>query len=55
MLRKFLASVFLMFFPAVTSFAAHPLVTDDTGTQGKENFSWRLTANLPTKRKQRQG
>ena len=46
MLRKFLASVFLMFFPAVTSFAAHPLVTDDTGTQGKGKFQLEVNSEF---------
>ncbi|MEK7296302.1 MAG: transporter, partial [Planctomycetota bacterium] len=46
MLRKFLASILLMFFSAVTSFAAHPLVTDDTGTQGKGKFQMEINSEF---------
>ncbi len=53
MLRKFLAPIFIMFFSAVTSFAAHPLVTDDTGTQGKGTFQLEVNSEF-TYEKERQ-
>ena len=33
----------VLFFIAGPSWAAHPLITDDTGTQGKGNFQLELT------------
>jgi hypothetical protein len=38
MIRKFLVALSVVLFSAVISFAAHPLITDDTGTQGKGKF-----------------
>ncbi len=35
MLKRILMSAFLMLIAAAPSFAAHPLITDDAGTQGK--------------------
>lgn len=32
--------------PAMPAFAAHPLITEDTGTQGRGNFQLELTAEL---------
>lgn len=38
MFRSFLISLSIVLFSAAASFAAHPLITDDTGTQGKGKF-----------------
>jgi len=35
MLKRFFLPVFVMLFTAGPTFAAHPLITDDTGTQGE--------------------
>jgi hypothetical protein len=49
MLKTFLAAVFILF-ASSTSFAAHPLITDDTGTQGKGNFQIELNSEFTTDR-----
>lgn len=38
MARKIFLSVFIAMVTAGTTYAAHPLITDDTGTQGKGKF-----------------
>ncbi len=42
-MKKFIVSFFMLLVLATASYAAHPLITDDTGTQGKGNFQ--LEAN----------
>ena len=43
-LRVFLTSVFLVCLISSQAFAAHPLITDDTGTQGRGKFQLELNA-----------
>ncbi len=38
MFRRALSGVVIMFTTTTAAFAAHPLITDDTGTQGKGKF-----------------
>lgn len=45
MVSKIILILIFCLLQTVTENAYHPLITDDTGTQEKENFSWRLTAN----------
>lgn len=46
MLGRFLIAVSIALFSAATSFAAHPLVTDDTGTQGKGKFQLEVNSEF---------
>jgi len=41
---KIIATITSMFLFGGISFAAHPLITDDTGVQGKNN--WQLESNM---------
>ncbi len=44
-MKKVVAFIFVfLFVTSVRSFAAHPLITDDTGTQGKGRFQLELNA-----------
>jgi hypothetical protein len=42
MIGRLLLSICIVFVIAGTAFAAHPLITDDTGTQGKGKFQFEL-------------
>jgi len=43
-IRTVLALLLLLTLPAASAFAAHPLITDDTGTQGKGKFQIEINA-----------
>jgi hypothetical protein len=44
MVKKFFLMAFITVLAAGSAFAAHPLITDDTGTQGKGKFQLEVTA-----------
>ncbi len=46
MIKKILTGLFIVMISASVSSAAHPLITDDTGTQGKGKFQLELNAEL---------
>ena len=45
MFRKLLLSILTVLFSAGTAVAAHPLITDDAGTQGKGKFLFCVERN----------
>lgn len=45
-LRVFLVSIFMGCLISSQAFAAHPLVTDDTGTQGKGRFQLEVNSEF---------
>ncbi|MEW6739608.1 MAG: transporter [Nitrospirota bacterium] len=53
MIKIFLRTVLILIASVTTSFAAHPLVTDDTGTQGKGKYQVEVTSEF-TYEKERQ-
>lgn len=46
MLEKFILSAIIMLVLAGTAFAAHPLITDDTGTQGRGNLTLEINSEF---------
>lgn len=52
---RILLALILFLGTAGTTFAAHPLVTDDTGTQGKGKFQFELNGEFRRDRKSRDG
>jgi hypothetical protein len=46
MLKRLFLSAIVLLVTAGSAFAAHPLITDDTGTQGKGNFQLELNSEF---------